>query len=84
MPYKIVKVVGGYKVGLRDGGKMSSGKRFLSNKILTKKQAEAQKKAVEINEKKKEKKNINKSNGTRSSRRKMEKKQTPLPTKKKY
>lgn len=24
MPYKIVKVEGGYKVGLRDGGKMSN------------------------------------------------------------
>jgi len=53
MPYRIVKVVGGYKVGLADGGKMSNGKRFLSNKILTKKQAEAQKKAVEISESKK-------------------------------
>ena len=84
MPYKIVKVVGGYKVGLRDGGKMSNGKRFLSNKILSKKQAEAQKRAVEISEKEKEKKNVSKSNGTSNSRRKMEKKQTSLPTKKKY
>lgn len=53
MPYKLYSMKGGYKVGLVDGGKMSNGKRFLSNKILTKKQAEAQKKAVEINEKQK-------------------------------
>ena len=82
MPYKLVKVVGGYKVGLVDGGKMSNGKRFLSNKILTKKQAEAQKKAVEISESKK--KNVSKSNGSVSSRRKMEKKQTSVSAKKKY
>jgi hypothetical protein len=82
MPYRIVKVVGGYKVGLADGGKMSNGKRFLSNKILTKKQAEAQKKAVEISESKK--KNVSKSNGTITSRRKVEKKQTSVPAKKKY
>ena len=84
MPYKIYKVVGGYKVGLLDGGKMSNGKRFLSNKILSKKQAEARKRAVEISEKQKEKKNVSKSNGTVRRRRKVEKKQTPLPTKKKY
>jgi len=70
MPYKIYKVVGGYKVGLLDGGKMSNVKRFLSNKILSEKQ--------------KEKKNVSKSNGTVRRRRKVEKKQTPLPTKKKY
>ena len=53
MPYKIYKQKNGYKVGLVDGEKMSNGKKYLSNKVLTKKQAEAQKKAVEINEKQK-------------------------------
>lgn len=52
MPYQVKKVSGGYKVGLATGGKMSDGKKTLSKKPLTKKGAERQKKAVEINEKK--------------------------------
>jgi hypothetical protein len=82
MPYRIYRIEGGYKVGLADGGKMSNGRKYLSNKILTKKQAEAQKKAVEISESKK--KNVSKSNGTITRRRKVEKKQTSVPAKKKY
>lgn len=53
MPYKIVKVTGGYKVGLATGGKMSNNKKYLSDKPLTKVQAEKQKKAVEVAEAKK-------------------------------
>ena len=52
MPYLIKKVVGGYKVGLATGGKMSNGKKYLSDRPLTKAQAEKQKKAVEMAEKK--------------------------------
>ena len=50
MPYKIVKVEGGYKVGLRDGGKMSNGRYYLSNKPLPRSRALAQKTAVEMKE----------------------------------
>jgi hypothetical protein len=56
MPYKLFKIDGGYKVGLVSGGKMSTGKRFLSVKPLTKKQAEKQLEAVRISESKKPKK----------------------------
>lgn len=56
MPYKIVKVTGGYKVGLVSGGLMSNGKRYLSVKPLTKKGAIKQMGAVNINESKKKKK----------------------------
>ena len=52
MPYSVKKVSGGYKVGLATGGKMSDGKKNLSKKPLSKGQAEKQKKAVEISEKK--------------------------------
>tara|TARA_R110000787_G_scaffold71845_2_gene160040 strand:+ start:725 stop:919 length:195 start_codon:yes stop_codon:yes gene_type:complete len=51
MPYKLVKVNGGYKVGLRDGGKMSNGRYHLSNKPMTKTKATYQMKAVENSEK---------------------------------
>lgn len=53
MPYHVVKVTGGYKVSKKDGSKMSSGKKYLSDRPLTKAQAEKQKKAVEIAESKK-------------------------------
>lgn len=53
MPYKITRVTGGYKVSKKDGSKMSSGKKYLSDRPLTKAQAEKQKKAVEIAESKK-------------------------------
>lgn len=52
MPYAVKKVSGGYKVGLATGGKMSDGKTTLSKKPLSKAQAQKQKKAVEMNEKK--------------------------------
>lgn len=50
MPYKIVKVEGGYKVGLVGGGRMSNGRYFLSNKPMNRTKAIQQKKAVEIKE----------------------------------
>ena len=50
MPYKIVKVDGGYKVGIVGGGKMSNGRYHLSNKPMNRSQAIRQKKAVEISE----------------------------------
>lgn len=47
MPYKIKHFPPkGYKVGRADGKKMSNGRMYLSNKYLTKKQAETQMKAV--------------------------------------
>ena len=52
MPFVLVPVKGGYKVGLKSGGKMSNGRYYLSNKVLSKKAAQAQKKAVEIRERK--------------------------------
>ena len=52
MPYSVNKVSGGYKVGLKSGGKMSDGRKTLSKKPLSKGQAEKQKKAVEMSEKK--------------------------------
>ena len=55
MPYKIVKVTGGYKVKKADDTKMKNGRYFMSNKPLSKKQAEKQKKAVDINETKNQK-----------------------------
>ena len=51
MPYKVFKVVGGFKVGKEDGSKMSNGRRYASNKPLTKKKAIAQMQAIIINEK---------------------------------
>tara|TARA_R100001126_G_C4769313_1_gene121618 strand:+ start:78 stop:278 length:201 start_codon:yes stop_codon:yes gene_type:complete len=62
MPYLVQKVAGGYKVGLATGGKMSNGKKYLSDKPLTKAAAEKQKKAVEMAEMKTKinKKNIKK------------------------
>ena len=51
MPYKLIKVDGGYKVQLRDGGKMSNGRYYLSNKPMTKTKATNQMKAVEDAEK---------------------------------
>lgn len=53
MPYIIQRVKGGYKVSKKDGSKMSNGKKYLSDKVLTKAQAEKQKKAVEMSESKK-------------------------------
>ncbi len=56
MPYKLFKIDGGYKVGLVSGGKMSTGKRFLSIKPLTKKQGKKQLPAVRNSKNKKKKK----------------------------
>ena len=55
MPYKIYPVrkegkVVGYKVGKRDRSIMDNGRRYLSDKPLSKKRAEAQLKAVGISE----------------------------------
>ena len=50
MPYSLVKVNGGYKVGLTSKARMSNGRYYLSNKPMTKSRALAQKKAVEMNE----------------------------------
>ena len=52
MPYLVKKVKGGYKVGLATGAKMSNGRYYLSNKVMTKQAAEKQKKAVESAESK--------------------------------
>ena len=54
MPYKIFPVrkggkVIGYKVGKKDRGIMDNGRRYLSDKPLSKKRAEAQLKAVADN-----------------------------------
>ena len=54
MPYQVNKVSGGFKVAKKDGSKMSSGRKHLSDRPLTKTQAQKQKKAVEIAESKKE------------------------------
>ena len=56
MPYLVKKVKGGYKVGLATGGKMSNGRYYLSNKVMTKQAAEKQKKAVEASESKRKRK----------------------------
>ena len=48
MPYKVFcfrddhKKIIGYKVGKKDGSKMSNGRRYASNKYLTKDQANKQ------------------------------------------
>lgn len=47
MPYVVKKVSGGYKVALASGKKMKNGRYYLSNKPLTKKNAEAQKRIVD-------------------------------------
>ena len=39
MTYKIFSVIGGYKVGLSNGGKLNNGRYYLSNKPLTKPKA---------------------------------------------
>lgn len=68
MPYKIYKVQGGYKVGKADGTKMSNGRMYLSNKPRCIKDATAQLKAVEENEKKN--KSISKKNAVLPKKRK--------------
>ncbi len=50
MPYKLYKVVGGYKVGKADGTKMSNGRMYLSNKPKTKEAAKKQMIDVDSNE----------------------------------
>lgn len=56
MPYSIKHFPSkGYKVGRADGKKMANGRLYLSNKYLTKKEAQTQMKAVVINEKPKPK-----------------------------
>lgn len=54
MPYKLVKIYKekkllGYKVGKKDGSKMSNGRKYASNKPLSKEKALAQMKAMIIN-----------------------------------
>jgi len=57
MPYSIKHFPSkGYKVGRADGKKLSNGRMYLSNKYLTKKEAQSQMKAVTISEKPKPKK----------------------------
>ena len=57
MPYKVFTFrddkgnIKGYKVGKKDGNKMSNGRKYASNKFLTKERATAQMKAMIINEK---------------------------------
>ena len=51
MPYKVYKVAGGYKVGKKDGDKMGNGRRYASNKPLSKEKATKQMQAMIINEK---------------------------------
>lgn len=51
MPYSIKYFPSkGYKVGRADGKKFKNGRMYLSNKYLTKKEAQTQMKAVSINE----------------------------------
>jgi hypothetical protein len=61
MPYKIFpirgedKKINGYKVGKHDGNgkhiRMSNGRWYASNKLLTKKEALSQMRAIYLNEK---------------------------------
>ena len=57
MPYKLFqfrdedKKIIGYKVGKKDGSKMSNGRKYASNKPLPKHKAIAQMQAIIINEK---------------------------------
>lgn len=51
MPYKVFKVDGGYKVGKKDGNKTGNGRKYASNKALTKEKAKKQMQAMMINEK---------------------------------
>ena len=48
--YEIVKVPGGYKVRKDNGEQTSSGRKYFSNKPLTKKKAESQMRALYANE----------------------------------
>lgn len=56
MPYKVFcfrddhKKIIGYKVGKKDGSKMSNGRRYASNKYLSKEQANKQLHAIQISE----------------------------------
>jgi hypothetical protein len=50
MPFKLFKVDGGWKVGKKDGTKMGNGRKFASNKPLTKEKALAQMRAIIIHE----------------------------------
>lgn len=51
MPYRVYKVGNGYKVGLVSGEKMSNGKKYLSEKPLSREGAKRQMLAVELREK---------------------------------
>ena len=48
--YEVVKVTGGYKVRKTNGEQTSSGRKYFSNKPLTKKKAESQMRALYANE----------------------------------
>lgn len=56
MPYKVFcfrdddKKIIGYKVGKKDGTKMGNGRRYASNKYLSKDQANKQLQAILISE----------------------------------
>ena len=51
MPYKVYKVKGGYKVGKSDGSLMKEGRKYASDKPLSKNKAESQMKAIYASEK---------------------------------
>lgn len=50
MPYQVYKVKGGYKVGKEDKSPMREGKKFASDKPLSKERAQAQMKAIYASE----------------------------------
>ena len=51
MPYKVYKVKGGYKVGKSDGSQMKEGRKYASDKPLSKTRAESQMKVIYASEK---------------------------------
>ena len=51
MPYKLFKVKGGWKVGKKDGTKMSNGRKYASNKPLKKEKALSQMRTIILSEK---------------------------------
>lgn len=52
MPYKLIKVNGGYKVGKSDGKTMRNGRMYASNKPLSKEAAVKQMSALYASERK--------------------------------
>ena len=84
MPYEVVKVKGGFKVQKKGGELTSAGRKYFSDKPLTKSRAQAQMRALYANERTSPRRNVKSPTRRRkptSPRRKIKKPTSPKPRK---